>query len=268
MIAPLRLDVSIRWFGTSLALLFLIVCHDGFSVDRPATQAKIVPGATLYLEGHDRPEVVRIETSESSTQHARVAAKAPTKTSAPVKASATSSSAIKRAGDKTTSELNKLKGQMNRLEDQLARAKQRPPETKVAKSPTTVKQSATVKSPTIVAKAKSRLPAKSDSRIPDPRPTNDNAAVDVQEAADDEPVKPLLGPTGTPRAVAVSAAFPAAPVAKKSNLPGFVISPFPPYKLIDATELSARTVVKDPDSGAVFRLPKDLVEVTVLDISH
>jgi hypothetical protein len=68
----------------------------------------------------------------------------------------------------------------------------------------------------------------------------------------------------TPHAVAVSSAPSSCPVAEKANTPGFVISPFPPRKLIDATGMSAGAVVKDPETGAIFRLPKDLVEVQVI----
>jgi hypothetical protein len=67
-----------------------------------------------------------------------------------------------------------------------------------------------------------------------------------------------------PHAVPVSPAPSTCPVAEKANMPGFVISPFPPRKLIDATNMSAGATVKDPDTGAIFRLPKDLVEVKVI----
>jgi hypothetical protein len=45
------------------------------------------------------------------------------------------------------------------------------------------------------------------------------------------------------------------PTAQRSTTPGRVLSPYPPHNEIDVTGFASGSLVKDPNTGEIFRVP-------------
>lgn len=48
---------------------------------------------------------------------------------------------------------------------------------------------------------------------------------------------------------------PAYPVAERTDNPNQVLSPYPPYNVIDVTGFRSGQLAKDPSNGKIFRIP-------------
>lgn len=45
------------------------------------------------------------------------------------------------------------------------------------------------------------------------------------------------------------------PFAQRTEIPGQVISPYPPYNVIDVTEFQSGQLARDPSNNQIFRVP-------------
>jgi hypothetical protein len=45
------------------------------------------------------------------------------------------------------------------------------------------------------------------------------------------------------------------PLARWSNTPGLVVSPYPPHRLVDVSGIPRGALVRDPSTGGIFRRP-------------
>lgn len=62
-------------------------------------------------------------------------------------------------------------------------------------------------------------------------------------------------PTATPEPRPAPIPRPSYPVARTTDQPGRVLSPYAPYKVIDVEGFQSGALAKDPSNGKIFRVP-------------
>lgn len=73
---------------------------------------------------------------------------------------------------------------------------------------------------------------------------------------DNRPPAPQIDPYGTdPAPAPVPAPRPEYPTAKRTANPNEVISPYPPYNVIDVEGFKSGQLAKDPSNKKIFRVP-------------
>ncbi|MDB6077527.1 MAG: hypothetical protein JWO82_1274 [Akkermansiaceae bacterium] len=86
-----------------------------------------------------------------------------------------------------------------------------------------------------------------------PRPQNTAPPLD----STGRPIPPSYDPEegGSAPAPAPTPSRPTYPTAQTTDKPGNVISPYPPYNVIDVSEIKSGHLAKDPSTGKTFRVP-------------